>query len=172
MKNILFGFLTISLITCTSKDSSLEDQGMKSNEELQSMSKDFRLQLLEGYFLKNEVTLQDDINTMVFNNKEDFDNYFGAAKTMDSIVTPIDFNKERIAGILINPTDIKTEFNIISVKEVNTSLQIVYTLEEGEKQSFIATPVYLFKIPKNNTLQSIEFVHDNHRSTITFHPKI
>ncbi len=169
MKNITLGFLTIGLITCTSKDSSVS-QGINSNKKLLIVNKDFKLQLLEGYFLKNHVTLQDDINTMVFNTKEDFDNYFGIAKTMDSIISPIDFNKERVAGVLINPTDIKIEFSVISVKEVDTSLQIVYTLIKGEKQSFITTPIYLFKIPKNNTLQSIEFVYDNHHSTITFLP--
>ncbi|APD05992.1 hypothetical protein UJ101_00445 [Flavobacteriaceae bacterium UJ101] len=180
MKKTILALLSVSfIVSCNPKNTSADQETnqveatqveKKEDKQIMGAPKDFEITLLEGYFLKNDVTLQEGINTMVFNTQKEFDSYFGIGKTMDNTISPINFDTERVAGVLISPTDIKMDFDVKSAKRIGTGLQVVYDINKGEKQSFMASPIYLFKIPKNNALQSIEFVHNNDHNTITLPP--
>ncbi|MFV0531105.1 MAG: hypothetical protein ACK5MD_06665 [Flavobacteriales bacterium] len=170
MKNIILWLFTIGIISCNSENTPKNISQM-NDTSANRYAQNFELQQLEGYFLKNDISLEKDVNSMVFSTEEEFNAYFGVAKTMNNTVPPIDFNTERVAAILITPTNLKIDFSIINTQKTGTELQVVYTLIKGKKQSFTTAPVYLFKIPKNNTLQSIEFVYDNDHNIIAFPSK-
>ncbi|MFV0238023.1 MAG: hypothetical protein ACK5HU_05785 [Flavobacteriales bacterium] len=168
MKKIILNILLCFFISCNSENTftDVTTMGKKRIERLMEKSQDFEINLLEGYFLKNDINLQEDINIMVFNTRKEFDFYFDVAQTMDTIMPSIDFNTERIAGILMDSSDVKMDFNVLSSKQIKTKIQIVYDIKKGAIQPFITSPIYLFKIPKNDFLQSIEFIHNNYHKTI------
>ncbi len=161
---ILLIFILSCIISCNPKTTS----DSNSNMEVNNTPRPFEIHLVEGYFLKNTILLQDDINYMVFNTQKEFDAYFGMAKTMNNPLTSIDFTTERVAAILIASTDFLIEFTVINSILTEKGVQMTYSLTKGEKQSFLSSPLYLFKIPKDTSISSVEFIHKNDHNTITF----
>lgn len=164
MRIIILVVLFHSIFSCTSK----VNANFNSAEEVENTFKPFEIHAIEGYFLKNTILLQDTINYMVFSNQKDFNTYFGTAKTMKNTPTPINFNTERIAAILSEPTDFLIDFKVITSIQTEKGIHVSYSLEKGEQQSFISSPLFLFKIPKKTTIASIKFIHNHNHSTIIF----
>lgn len=179
MKKTILGLLSISFIVSCNPNTTKNQETApievtqvekKEDKQLMGVPQNFEINVLEGYFLKNDINLPENINNMIFNTQKEFDSYFGVAKTMDNTISPIDFNTERVAGVLISPSDAKINFEIISAQQIGTGLQVIYDIKKEKKQPFISSFTYLFKIPKNNALQSIEFIHKHNHNTITFSP--
>ena len=172
MKKLIINcFIISSIISCNSKPELISTSDKIESSKINSLQnwKDFTIIPLKGYFLKNTITLPQNVNTKVFNSQEEFDSYFGIAKTMDNTIAPINFEDERVASILLGPTDQNIAIKSKEVKYIDKELQVQFEIIKDDKyQSYTTTPILLFKIPKNNDLTSIEFIHDNTFNTITF----
>lgn len=107
------------------------------------------IELIEGYFPKNDIEFNQPVRVIVTKNKEDFDKYFGVAKTMTNTVFEIDFDKNKVVAIVAKPTDRKQTIKISETKLKNNKLVIKYKLEIGDSQSFSSSDLKMFKVPKS-----------------------
>ncbi len=110
---------------------------------------------LEGYFVKNNVVFQSNVEHLVLTNKADFDTYFGVAKTMKNDITEVNFETNNVLAIISKPSD-NTKLGINSMSEDNNMFTIDYQLSKKEKQSHTSSDVKLFTIPK--TVKQVKFV--------------
>lgn len=107
------------------------------------------IELIEGYFPKNDIEFNQPVKVIVTGNKEDFDRYFGVAKTMINTVSEIDFDKNKVVAIVAKPTDRKQTIKISETKLKNNKLVIKYKLEIGDSQSFSSSDLKMLKVPKS-----------------------
>lgn len=138
MKNTLVIFVLLILVSCN--DTKKENQNINSESTIE---------LLEGYFPKNDIEFNQPVRVIIATNKEDFDRYFEVAKTMTNTISEIDFNKNKVVAIIAKPTDAKKIIKISETKLKNNKLGINYKLEISEPQSFSSSEMKIFKIPKS-----------------------
>lgn len=123
-----------------------------------------RFEELKGYFVKNTVDFDKDIEYVAVSNQEDFDKYFGIAKTMDNVVTPLDFEKFNVAGILLKPAKKAMKIKMTKFTAEGAKQIIGFNIETSDDQSFTSGKVLLFKIPKSRT--SVDFIYDGETKNI------
>ena len=138
MKNTLVIFVLLILVSCN--DAKKENQNTNSESTIE---------LMEGYFPKNDIEFNQPVRVIIAKNKEDFDRYFGIAKTMTNTISEIDFDKNKVVAIIAKPSDNEQSIKIFETKLKNNKLAINYKLEIGEPQSFSSSDMKMFKIPKS-----------------------
>jgi len=150
MKNKILVFAVLFIIIgCVNSKNESSSDGEKSVTSVT------RFEKLSGYFVKNNVKINDDYKFVTFNNQTDFDKYFGVAKTMDNDITPLDFNKYNIAAIIVKPTNNKDDITINRYTSKNGVTTVEFSNNKGDKQSFLTTQFVAFKIPISIT--SVDF---------------
>lgn len=115
-----------------------------------------RFEQLKGYFVKNDVEFDKAYKFVVVSNQENFDKYFGVAKTMNNEVTPLDFDKFNVAGILMKPIDKASKIEITKYTAEGAKQIVGFTNVLGENQTFTSGTLMLFKLPKSRT--SVDFI--------------
>lgn len=130
--------LVLSLFSCN--DVKKEDQNVNSEASIE---------LMEGYFPKNDIEFNQPVKVITVANKKDFERYFGTAKTMTNIVSEIDFDKNKIVAIVAKPSEKKQTISIIDTELKKNKLAINYKLELGEPLSFTSSDLKMFKVPKS-----------------------
>lgn len=138
MKNILGIFVLLLLVSC--------NDAKKENEIVDSEP---AIELMEGYFPKNDIEIDQSVRVIIAKNKEDFDRYFGVAKTMTNRISDIDFDKNKVVALIAKPSENKQTITISETKLKNNKLAINYKLEVGDVQSFSSTEMKMFKIPQS-----------------------
>jgi len=123
-----------------------------------------RFEKLNGYFVKNTVNFDKDYKYIAVSNQEDFDKYFGIAKTMNNKVTPLDFNKFNVAAILNIPSNKSEKIKLVQYTSKNGAMTVKYELEGGSDQTYTSGDMLVFKIPKGIT--KIDFISEDHSKTI------
>lgn len=117
-----------------------------------------RFEPLKGYFIKNDVVFESPRKFVVATNNETFDKYFGVGKTMENEVTPPDFDKYYVAGILLQPSDTKQEIELVRFTSEGAKQIVEFNVKAGDKQSFTSGGLLLFKIPKSRSV--VDFISD------------
>jgi len=113
----------------------------------QNTTSESAVELIEGYFPKNDIAFSQPVKIITTDNKLDFDHYFGVAKTMTNSITAIDFDKYKIVSLIAKPSNKEQTIKIIETKLKNNKLAINYKLEIGAEQSFSSTDLKMFKVP-------------------------
>ncbi|MGO3182520.1 MAG: hypothetical protein ACTIJ9_06770 [Aequorivita sp.] len=138
MKSTLVIFFLLILVSCNDA----KKEGENTNSEAS-------VELMEGYFPKNDMEFNQPVRVIITDKKEDFDRYFGVAKTMTNTVSEIDFDKNKVVAIVTEPSDRKQIIKISETKLKNNKLGINYKLEIGDSQSFSSQALKMFKVPKS-----------------------
>ena len=115
-----------------------------------------RFEELKGYFVKNNVVFDSDYKFVAVSNQEDFDKYFGIAKTKNNEITALDFDKFNIAGILVKPSNKASKIEMTKYTSEGAKTIVGFTSVFGKEQNFTSGALMLFKIPKSRT--SVDFV--------------
>ena len=105
---------------------------------------------LNGYFVKNTVTFDDnhDYKHIVVSNQADFDQYFGIAKTMKNKIHKVDFDESSVVAIMTKPSKTANKIDLIYSEFAGDNLLIQYNNTEGEETTYKSTGLYLATIPK------------------------
>lgn len=138
MKSAITILLVISMLSCN-------DDKTKDHKE----NSESTIEMVEGYFPKNNLQFNQPIRIITINNKQDFDQFFGIAKTMTNSVSEIDFEKNKVIAIVARPLDRKQTIHILETKLKNNKLAINYKLEIGEPQSSTSSSLKMFKVAKS-----------------------
>jgi len=113
------------------------------------------IEYLNGYFPRNDIFFETETMHIIITNRDDFDNYFGIAKTMNNIISEIDFNENHVVGILTKPSDEPMVVSIQNAVANKHILTVYYKTVTMEKQSFTSSDIKIFQIPK--TINSVHF---------------
>jgi len=112
-----------------------------------------RVEELNGYFVKNTVKFNEnyDFKHLVVTNQEDFDRYFGIARTMQNQVDEVNFVENSVIAIMTKPSNIAKKTGLVYHEFDGDNLFILYKIIEGDKNPYQSTSLYLATIPKNIT---------------------
>lgn len=153
---ILFSIICMFvLLACN--DGNKENLGVIENE-----NSGFSVELLENYFPKNEIEFNSPVKTVVISDKERFEQFFGVAKNMNNVISPIDFEENKVVALIAKPSDVKQEILITATKLKKNKLLVKYKLKQGEARSFTSTDLKMFAIPKS--VYAVDFVIDRAES--------
>lgn len=130
---------------------------METIKEGNTIYKKKAVEKLDGYFVKNTVEFDDnyDFKHIVVTSQEDFDKYFGVAKTMNNRVDKVDFEENSVIAIMAKPSKYTKKIRLVYYEFDDDKLWIKYHIAVGSENTYESTGLYLASIPKNVT--SIEF---------------
>ena len=130
------------------------EQTMKKTE--QTTTTVTRFEELKGYFVNNDVVFDKDYKFVVVSNNEDFDKYFGIAKTMGNEISELNFEKFNVAGILSKPSNRANKIEVTTYTSKKGKTSVGFIDKVGDEQNFTSGALLLFKIPKS--IISVDFV--------------
>ncbi|MCK5815629.1 MAG: hypothetical protein KAH07_06765 [Flavobacteriaceae bacterium] len=109
---------------------------------------------LTGYYIKNTVQFDDDFDFihLVVTNQDDFDSYFGIAKTMKNDIAKIDFTQNNVIAILLKPSTNSKETEIVYAELDQNKLLVQYGIKSKGKTTFLSSSLYITTIPKHITI--------------------
>lgn len=113
-----------------------------------NMDKTIPYEVAERYFIRNDVN---GLPPTVIFSAEEFEKYFGMATVMGTNGNPteIDFSKNFVICIALDPTDIETSLSVISLTNTNSDqLDLRYEIKRGEKMSYTTQPLMLLIVDK------------------------
>ena len=150
---IVFIFLGCSTIQAGNQPG---DPGAETARERENV-KISEVKELRGYFVKNTVKFDRnyDFRHLVISNQEDFDKYFGPAKTMTNKIDKIDFTKNAVIAIITKPSNIAKKIDLVYSERNGDELLVLYQITEGDKNTYKSTGLYLATIPK--TVARVKF---------------
>ena len=114
-------------------------------------SKSMELKQLEGYFLRNDVTIDKTPKSLQIRDREKFEKYFGIGKTMTNTITELDFDKYFYVAEIVEVNGALKEIEVISATATGTSSMIIYTVNERPGSTFKANTFVIFEVPKSVT---------------------
>ncbi len=114
-------------------------------------SKSMELKQLEGYFLRNDVTIDKTPKSLQIRDRETFEKYFGIGKTMTNTITELDFDKYFYAAEIVEVNGALKEIEVISATATETSCMIIYTVNERPGSTFKTNTFVIFEVPKSVT---------------------
>lgn len=106
--------------------------------------------VMDHYFVNNDLGAAP---CCVVRTQAEFDRLFGAAAVMgkDGEPTPVDFSKEYVIAVSLEPTDIATTIEPVSFeKNTDGKLVFTYSVKTGEKMSYNIQPCLLVKVANSN----------------------
>lgn len=101
----------------------------------------------EGYFVLNSIPNNGAYDKKITTNEE-FNEYFGAAATMNSTPTVINFDSEFVAAYILPETNMQTSIDVDSVVWNGQKTEMYLSLYTGEEQSYSIRPVKILVIDK------------------------
>ena len=105
-------------------------------------------QLADGYFVRNDAPSE---IPAYIDSEDTFESYFGMAPVMgeDGMPTKIDFSKQSVIPIVLQPTDYSTNIIIDNVGQKGDSIVANCTIvKEGKPQTYIIQPCALVVIAR------------------------
>jgi hypothetical protein len=138
---------------------------MQKTNQSEAVATETEINYLAGYFLKNDVDFKTETKYLVLTNRNDFDQYFGIAKTMNNTISEIDFEISNVAALIYKASYTPIEISLINEVSANEVLHFQYKTTIQEKQSFSSTSMKLFTIPK--TIKSVVFTSGKETNTVS-----
>ncbi|WNJ18408.1 hypothetical protein [Pontibacter sp. G13] len=155
MRMLFWSFLAIStlcLFACTpSNQESKADSVTPSTEAINSedQAQSINPTYLQGYFVKNDVMLQDSVEFRTFASQEALETVFGIAKTMDNEITQIDFTQNAVAAIITMASHSAHRIEITDVEAQGSKWVIHYEFHIAPEQSFNTQAAVALEIPSD-----------------------
>lgn len=129
--------------------------------------KEMELAYLEGYFPKNDIVFKSEQLLRVIHNAEDFESFFGKAKTMDNTITKIDFDAHSVVAIILKPSYTTKDISIQSIFGNNDTIIVYFEINSMEKQTYSSTTMKIFKIPKSVKLVNLKSEKESLKLNVT-----
>ena len=120
-------------------------------EDKMRVKNDMVCKELRGYFVKNSVTFTDSFKHVVVSNQNDFDKYFGIARTMNNETDMVNFDENSVIAILTKPSLVTHKIEIIYCDLAGGKLTVKYHISNDAENSFKSSGLLLATIPKNVT---------------------
>lgn len=164
MKTILY-FAAMSLLISACGQNKSNDipksapvvNASQSESNLQNL-KNVELTDVDGYFSTKRVTSPE----VMLLNEMDFDKHFHPAKTLDNVLTLIDFDTQRAGAIILPETKNDVTISLDSSYLKGRTLNIVYSImQESAERSFTITPAKIFTFDASLSIDSVAFYNGN-----------
>lgn len=110
-----------------------------------------------GYFLRNDVILEDKLSCMVATTQAMLDANFGYGAVMGEQATPPDFNTDIVFAIVAQTTDVITELAFEKAVLTDGDLKVTCTVKESEEQGYSSTPVALVTVKRDTAIKTVSF---------------
>ena len=156
-KLIPFAFSTFSAlainIACQSssdKQSGKQDTvSMIEKEHSETKLTEVPFAIAKNYFVKNDASPSE---TAVIKTKEEFDKIFGAAAVMgeQGTPTPIDFDKQFVIAVVIEPTEFSTTIEPLDLKVDGGKIKHRYSVHITQKELHISHPAMILIVDKKH----------------------
>ena len=105
---------------------------------------------IENYFIRNDVDCSK-MQHLIFDNKQDFESYFGMAAYMGGMPTEVNWNKQFVVALVLPETNRETSIEPVAVKVTdNNCVVFSYKIRKGEKISYKMVPFTAVAIDKPN----------------------
>ncbi|MDR1501925.1 MAG: hypothetical protein LBT43_05660 [Prevotella sp.] len=160
MKTMLyFAALSLLVSACGQNKSndipkSAPDVNVSQSENDFQNVKNVELTDVDGYFSTKRVTSPE----VMLLNETDFDKHFHPAKTLDNVLTTIDFDTQRVGAIILPETRNDVTISLDSSYLKGRTLSIVYSImRESAERSFTITPVKVFTFDASLNIDSVAF---------------
>ena len=160
MKTILY-FAILSLLVSACGQNKSNDipksapavNASESENDSQNL-KNVELMDVDGYFSTERVTSPE----VMLLNETDFDKYFHPAKTLDNVLTIIDFDTQKAGAIILPETKNDVTISLDSSYLKGRTLNIIYSImQESDERSFTITPVKVFTFEASLNIDSVAF---------------
>ncbi len=115
-----------------------------------------RFEELNGYFVENDVGFDRDVEFVAVSSLDEFNKYFGTAKTMNNEVTPPDFDKFNVAAIMVKPSKKPGKIKLTKYISEGAKTIVGFEILPGIELNFTSGGLLLFEIPKSRT--NVDFI--------------
>ena len=164
----LLGFLFFVSAACThmkkENGQSATDSASLYNDTLsKTPSTESAFIPLPDYSLKRNIKMPDSINYFVLSNQAQFDSLFAPNETAnnkmaDNKIEVPDFTRNIVVAVMYPATPAKTDIRLLKSTLENGSLELRFSVDRGENQSFTSTPLYLVSIPRVSGEKEVKFL--------------
>jgi hypothetical protein len=123
---------------------------------------------LDGYFLRNNVKLNNEVNFFVIDSQKNFDAVLGQAKTMTNVITMTDLSKNIAAVIAMKPSQTLNDIKITKAYLIGDDIYIDYEISAKEmpEVGYFISNVKAFEIQMPERILNVSFVDTNKNMTI------
>ena len=154
IKVSLMAFFAIVFVACSSN---------KTGDEAQDINTALNVEFVNvnGLFFRNDQPCPSDV--LLINSKEELEQYFGYATTMDTKPIDFDFDNKAVLAVVLPVTDIATEVYVTSVTAAKTGdIEVKYLVKTGDKQSYTMQPISLVEVSKQDITGKVISVKEQH----------
>ena len=127
-------------------------------------SKTVELDVVEGYFIRNDVAFASEVTCLVLKDQVEFETYFGVAKTMNNRIAETSFDSTYLAAILLRPSVRIRDVKITGSTIKGNKLEVNYAIKQKGKQPSKSTALKILKFPQN--IKSVNFVSEQRSELI------
>ena len=124
---------------------------------------------LDGYFLRNNVRLNNEVNFFVIDNDKNFDGILGQSRTMAAnAVSFVDLRKNIIAVIAMKPSLAVYEIKIIKAYLIEDNIYIDYEISQKyiPEAGFFISNMKAFEIQRPGKVLNVSFVNADRTMTV------
>jgi len=122
---------------------------------------------LPDYSLKKSIKMPDTINFFVLSNEAQFDSLFAPKETADTKKEVPDFTRNIVVAVMYAATPAKTDIRLLKSTLEEASLELRFSVDRGENQSFSSIPLYLISVQRVSGEKEVKFfVNDKLMKTI------
>lgn len=123
---------------------------------------------LDGYFLKNNVKLTDNVNFFTVSAQKDFDKILGIAKTMTNVITPVDFKNSMVVVVAMKPSQSLNNIKITKAYLMGSDVYVEYEILPAgiPDVGYFLSNMAAFAIQRPKQILNVSFVDTNKKMTI------
>jgi len=110
---------------------------------------------LSNYFVRNDVDASK-ISKLIFDNKQDFEGYFGKGAVMGGLPTEINWKTQYVIAVVLPETNRTTTVSTLGVSQNGNNVIFKYHVERGEKTSYTMVPFAAVAVNKPANAQQME----------------
>lgn len=118
---------------------------------------------LDGYFLKNSVKLNDELNFFILGSQKEFDSALGQSKTMGKGAYLADLKNNIIAVIAMKPSQMANDIKVTKAYIIGSDIYVNYEINPKitPEVGFFISNVKAFEIERPKQILNVSFVDTN-----------
>jgi hypothetical protein len=154
MKTKIAAVTLISLVfvSCNETKNTITKQDSESLKSVLPTTKEIMVPFttVSNYFVKNDFK-EAELQGVLLTSQAEFDKIFGFATTMggNGKPTEINFTKQNVIICICATSEMENKLTVNAIKKVGAKLVVIYSLEEGKKQTFSSRNFVAMLVDKN-----------------------
>lgn len=123
---------------------------------------------LDGYFLKNSVKLDNEINFFALSSQNDLEKILGVSKTVDDAINAADFKNAMVAVIAMKPSQKLSDIKIKKAYSLGSDVYLEYDITPGlaPDAGYFVSGMKAFEVQKPRQILNVSFVNADKSMTI------